>query len=353
MFAVEMLQANEGDCLLLHYGDPAKPKHSVIDAGRKATWPALKARLDAIVARGEELELLVVTHIDRDHIEGALELVTDPVARRFRDIWFNGFHHLKYTPLEGFGGVQGEKLTEALIRLKLPWNKHRQWSTGPVALVTPDSPVTVTLDGGLRLTLLSPNRAQLLALRDEWKEACLDAGIVAGAAERARREVAGLERFGAVNVDALADAVFKEDGAKPNGSSIAMLAEYGGKRVLLGADAHPTQLIAALEALGGPQPLDAFKLPHHGSRANLSRALLEKVKCTTYLVSTSGSYFQHPDREAIARVVKYGGARPQLVFNYESEQNGIWNSAPLRDQWGYSAQYPAAGADSVSVELFA
>jgi hypothetical protein len=351
MFSVEMLQANEGDCLLLHYGTPAKPKHSLIDAGRKATWPALKAKLEAIVARGGELELLVVTHIDRDHIEGVLELVSDPLVKRFGDIWFNGFHHLKYTPLEGFGGVQGERLTAALVAQKLPWNRHRQWSSGPVALAQADAPVTVTLDSGLRLTVLSPNRAQLLALRDEWQEACLDAGIVAGAAERARRETAGLERFGAVNVDALADAAFKEDGARPNGSSIALLVEYAGKRVLLGADAHPTQLVAALESLGGPQALDAFKLPHHGSRANLSKELLEMVKCPVYLVSTSGSYFRHPDREAIARVVKYGGAAASLVFNYESDQNVVWKSAALGAQWGYSARYPGAGEDSIAVEL--
>jgi beta-lactamase superfamily II metal-dependent hydrolase len=318
MFSVEMLQASEGDCLLLHYGAAAKPRHSLIDAGRKATWPALKAKLEAIVARGEELELLVVTHIDRDHIEGVLELVADPIVKRFRDIWFNGFHHLKYAPLESFGGVQGEKLTASLVAQKLPWNRHRQWSSGPVALATPDAPLTVTLDSGLRLTVLSPNREQLLALRDEWQEACLDAGIVAGAAERERREREGIERFGIVNVDALADAVFKEDGARPNGSSIALIAEYDGTRILLGADAHPTQLVTALGALGGPQALDAFKLPHHGSRANLSKALLEQVKCPIYLVSTSGSYFKHPDREAIARVVKYGGKGASLVFNYES-----------------------------------
>jgi beta-lactamase superfamily II metal-dependent hydrolase len=351
MFSVEMLQANEGDCLLLHYGAPATPKHSLIDAGRKATWPALKAKLEAIVARGEELELLVITHIDRDHIEGVLELVSDPLVRRFRDIWFNGFHHLKYTPLEGFGGVQGEKLTDSLIAQKLPWNRHRQWSSGPVALAQADAPVTVTLDSGLRLTVLSPNREQLLALRDEWQAACLDAGIVAGAAEQARREVEGLERFGAVNVDALADAVFKEDGARPNGSSIALLAEFDSKRILLGADAHPTQLVTALDALGGPQALDAFKLPHHGSRANLSKSLLDKVKCPIYLVSTSGSYFKHPDREAIARVVKYGGAGASLVFNYESDHNRVWKSAALGAQWGFTAKFPGAGEDSIAVEL--
>lgn len=351
MFSIEMLQASEGDCLLLHYGNPAKPFHSVIDAGRKATWPALKRRLEAIVERGEELELFVITHIDRDHIEGAIELAADPLVKQFRDIWFNGYHHLKYNPLEPMGGVMGEALTGRLVAAKLPWNRHSTWSGGPVSVPKPDHPVSLTLDSGLKLTVLSPNREQLTALRDEWRIACEEAGIVAGAAERARSEKSGLESMGALNVDKLADTVFKEDGAKPNGSSIAFVAEFDGGRVLLGADAHPTQLITALGAMGGVQALDAFKLPHHGSRANLSRALLESCKCTTYLVSTSGSYFKHPDREAIARVVKYGGAVPNLVFNYESDQNAVWKGAATRAHWGYTATFPAAGQESVIVTL--
>src|SRR5262245_27994393 len=132
-----MLQAAEGDCLLLHYGSAQARAHAVVDAGRKATWPALKARLEAIEARGGQLELLVVTHIDRDHIEGALELVRDPLVKHFRDVWFNGFHHLKYSPLESFGGVQGEALTKSLVDQALPWNKHAQWKSGPVALAKP------------------------------------------------------------------------------------------------------------------------------------------------------------------------------------------------------------------------
>lgn len=344
-----MLQASEGDCLLLHYGDARKPTHAVVDAGRKATWPALKARLEAIVARGEKLELLVVTHIDRDHIEGALELVRDPLVKQFGDVWFNGFHHLKYSPLEAFGGVQGEALTKALVDQALPWNQHAQWNSGPVALAKPDAPVSVTLASGLKLTLLSPTRAQLEALRDEWEQACLDAGIVAGAAEQARREQAGIERFGALDVDALADSAFKQDSARPNGSSIAFLAEFDGACALLGADAHPGQLVAALDALGGRRELAAFKLPHHGSRKNLSRELLERVRCRNYLVSTSGSYFQHPDRETIARVVKYGGDAPALVFNYESDQNRVWSDRQLIEKWKYTASFAADGASATVV----
>ena len=351
MFEIELLQASEGDCVLLHYGDPLEPTHTLIDTGRQATWPALKARLDAIHARGEILELLVISHVDRDHIEGVLQLMKDPIVKQFGDIWFNGYHHLQNQTLEAFGALQGEALTQAIVDQHLPWNKHVKWNRGPVALPTPAAPVTLTLDSELKITLLSPTLAQLSALKGEWEAACEDAHVVPGHAVEERRELEGFERFGAVDINALADSAFKQDSAKPNGSSIAFIAEFEGKRALLGADAHPGQLVAALDALGGRQSLAAFKVPHHGSRANLSRELLQRVTCQDYLVSTNGSYFKHPDREAIARIVKYGGTQPRIHFNYTTPQNEIWKDAGLQQQFTFDPRFPPAAATSVTLTL--
>lgn len=351
MFHLEMLQANEGDSLLLHYGDRAKPSHIVVDTGRKATWPALKRRLEAIIERGETLELLVITHIDRDHIEGVLELMkAEPVAKAFRDIWFNGFHHLLNQRVEGFGAIQGEALTNAIVTLRLPWNRNAAWRSGPVVVAHADEPPTITLDSGLKITLLSPSLDQLTDLKKEWRAACEAEGLVPGAAVIGRLERPGLEHFGRIDVERLAASAFAEDGAAPNGSSIAFIAEYDGQCVLLGADAHPAQLIEALGSLGKPK-LQALKLPHHGSKANVSVGLLQAVECSRYLVSTSGSYFKHPDREAMARVIKRGGSKPELIFNYASDENVVWRDRGLQDRFDYRASYPAAGMDSVIVEL--
>lgn len=352
MFRIEMLQASEGDCLILSYGNQRRPQHVVIDGGRKSTWKRLRPRLEQIAARGEELELLVISHIDRDHIEGVLALMEHPdIPRRFRDIWFNGYHHLLNEQVERLGVVQGERLTEALVQLKLPWNRHSQWQTGPVALTRSTEPVSAVLDGGLKLTLLSPSLDQLGKLRGEWEKVCREEGLVPGAPVIERRRVEGLENLGRINIDRLAAAEFKEDSEKPNGSSIAFIAEYDGRRVLFGADAHPRQLCSALAAMGPRLKIDALKAPHHGSKKNLSIDLLDAVTCRNYLISTGGQYFNHPDREAIARIIKHGGEEPVIVFNYESPENKIWKSAGLREEWGYTPQYPHADADSVFIDL--
>ena len=148
--------------------------------------------------------------------------------------------------------------------------------------------------------------------------------------------------MGAINVDALAAAAFEEDDAKANGSSVSLLAEFEGKRVLLGADSHPSTLISAIERLTAPGerlPLTAFKLPHHASKHNVSVELLRRVECRRYLVSTNGAQFKHPDREAIARVIKHGGADPTMHFNYRTKFTGVWDDPELQQEFGYEATY--------------
>lgn len=173
MFEVTMLPASEGDSLLIRYGDPAVPRRVLIDAGRKATFKRL---LEFLPENERHLELFVISHIDRDHIEGALEVLGQEGAGfTFDDIWFNAYRHLEWHPeSEEFGAVQGEKLTTLIVDRKLPWNKA--FGGGPVRL-NGDRPVVRALDGGLDVTLLSPDAAKLAKLEPQWKEECRRAGL--------------------------------------------------------------------------------------------------------------------------------------------------------------------------------
>src|SRR4051812_14058169 len=111
-----MFPADDGDCLLLSYGTPGKARHVLIDGGRASAYKKLKPRLLEIRKCGEPLELLVLTHIDADHIEGILELARDAdmpaVPRR---IWYNGFDQMGR--LQAFGGKQGDEYSAKLAEL--------------------------------------------------------------------------------------------------------------------------------------------------------------------------------------------------------------------------------------------
>ena len=83
----------------------------------------------------------------------------------------------------------------------------------------------------------------------------------------------------------------------------------------------------------------------------MTRELLDVVDCRRFLVPTDGSRFFHPHREAIARVVTWGGDKPELCFNYTSELNGLWASELLQEKFGYTTRYPEEGDPGLRVAL--
>ncbi len=356
LFRVEMLPARQGDCLWIEWGDARHPYRALIDAGTPGTYAHIRKRLRALPAGERAFELLIVTHIDNDHIGGTLKLLGEAEnGASFRDVWFNGWRHLPGSDFEEFGPVQGEKLTTQLLKPDVCWNlpfgKHA------VSLDTVESLPPPPLAGGLKLTLLSPGAAQLAELRPVWEEECRKAGLNPARPRPAPpRPPAGFEAFGPPNVEALAAGPFERDDSEANGSSIAVLAEFDGRRILLAGDAHPDVLLEGIKRLLAARGeerlrLDAFKLPHHGSKANVSRDLLEKVDCRRYLFSTDGTTFKHPDKEAVARVIKFGGPQPELLFNYQTQFNVIWENKSLKRTYGYSLVFPDAGSTGLGLEL--
>jgi len=355
MFSIEMLPSAHGDGLLVEYGPADAPRRVLIDGGTEPAYKTLKARIEKLDPAKRHFELLVITHIDADHIGGVVKMLEKrELGARFDEVWFNGFPHLDAsdTPpqsdVEFFGAVQGERLSTALLELRIPWNKR--FNGGPVRVREDGALPTVTLEGGMRLTVMGPTLAKLTKLKPVWEAECRKAGLDPLEQLPPAVESEDVEPMGIPNVDALAAAAFVEDAAPANGTSISLLAEFDGKRVLLGADAHPGTLIDAIDRLEGPGKalsLSAFKLPHHASQHNVSRELLSRVKCAKFLVSTNGAQFKHPDREAIARVIKHGGASPKLYFNYETDFTRVWQSPTLQDDWGYTAEYGGDGGGLV------
>ncbi|MCM8857887.1 MAG: MBL fold metallo-hydrolase [Candidatus Thiodiazotropha sp.] len=362
MFRIEMLPARHGDCLWIEYGELTAPHRILIDGGTSGTFHDLKKSFEAIPETQREFELLVVTHIDADHISGVLKLLeSDLPGVRFKDIWFNGWRHLPESPLESLGPVQGERLTDLLVKPDYPWNLAFK---GQAAKTEENGSMEYRdLEDGMRLTLLSPNQAKLAKLKPVWerevKAAGLDPNRMQPELEEEDTRPSPLERLGSDNlpdIDALADSVFEEDSSEANGSSIALLAQYQGHSALLSGDAHPGLLEHAIDCLLTQKQedvlsIDLFKLPHHGSKANISRELLEKLACDRYLISTSGAYFKHPDQAAIARVIKYGGDMPSLLFNYVTKYNKIWADTSLQQNHGYRALFPPQEAKGISIEL--
>lgn len=351
LFELTMLPASEGDCLILTYGAPGDLHNIVVDLGRTANYMANKAALSAL----GQVELFVISHIDADHIEGAMPMVREPAAPISpRDVWFNAYHHLieardaTHQQFETFSAKQGEKLSHGIRKFGWHWNKRT--GGGQVAIETMPDPVE--LPGGLIVTMLSPDNLKLSDLEPNWASELKKAGLRPLDPDEAEPTLDdGIEHFGAIDVEELAAKPFSPDKAKPNGSSIAFVAEYKGKRAMLLADAHPGIIDSQVEKLAQQDPsgryrVDLLKVSHHGSAANTSPRLLELIDCTRFAFSTNGAHHGHPDRETIARILASNRNRKkQLYFNFTQDSTSIWDSASLKTKWKFETLFPTTGEE--------
>lgn len=360
MLRVQMLPAEHGDALVLEYGTSGgrDRRFVVVDGGPENAYEGVRRHIAELLPAdegGRRVELLVVTHVDGDHIEGVVKLLQDDdLAVRPDDVWFNDWRHLQSVgdPVDEptrLGPEAGEFLAALIENAGLACNAAFR-GRAVVVPETPDEPLpSVTLPGGLRLTVVSPTFDTLRRLRKRWDKVIRDAGFTPGDTAAALRQFAA--RRWAKRPVTLGDERRRStlDNSEANGSSIALVAEYRGRRVLLAGDAFAPELRAGLERFrrqsGEPEDeplrLDGFKLPHHGSDKNLTPQLLDAIRCDHYLVSTNGKRFRHPDQQALAMLVERhrDDAPPSLLFNYESAYTKGW-----RDRPDCRARY---GADSV------
>jgi beta-lactamase superfamily II metal-dependent hydrolase len=323
MFKLHAVQARFGDALILEFGTVERRRFVLIDGGPPDTFDNhLEPALQNIVGNGGTLDLAVVSHIDNDHIVGILDLLAaleeddaNERTRRFalEALWHNSFlraldpegeitQRLQQlmtmsgaagiaTPLavDAFYGVrEGHKLRVTAKKLKIPVNKG--FAEDLIVLETAGQPVAL---GPLSLKVIGPTRANLTALRKEW--------------------LAWLEK---TEADVLADpeTAAMADKSIPNLSSIVLLAEAEGKRVLLTGDARGDHILDGLKRAklldaNGRYHVDVLKVQHHGSDRNTTRTFFEAVTADTYVLSADGKY-GNPDYDTLKWIVEAANGRP-------------------------------------------
>lgn len=357
-FRLIMHPASEGDALQLSWGRD-RLSHALIDLGRARSYRSLAPLFRELGS----LELLVITHIDADHIEGAVPLFREAVPPFTpKRMWFNAHCQLEganmrlpTTAREILSPGQAEKVTAGIVKAHWPWNQ--EFATHIVSTDSPEAAQPIAIGDGLSVTLLSPSDKKLAALLPEWNKALAEAGMRTVDPEAV--EVAltrGREAMGqSLNVEFLARPT-SPDTTRPNGASISFIAEYDGRRVLMAADAHADILVDSLKRLGAteanPCRIDLFKVSHHGSKGNTSMQLLKLIDCTRFAFSTDGTRNGHPDSEAVARILINDPTRQkQLIFNFRQPSASRWDEARLKGKWRYDCVFPAAGSGGITIDV--
>jgi hypothetical protein len=373
-FSLDVLRARKGDCLLLHFGSKEEPGLVMIDGGPSNVYlPHLKPRIEAIrkarkLARQESLivDLLMVSHVDDDHIRGILDLTREervaldankPRLINVQSFWHNSFSeiighepseltekvkqqfgeaavsggdmpddlkaevedkHLEDNPdedpeaereiasstLKVLASIeQGFRLRHDAAKLGFPPNPE----FAGALIMAGSGAKAVTVGQRLKLTVVGPMQAELAALHrrhQEWLE--------------------GLAAKGKSPSDALAAYV---DKSVPNLSSIVVLAEVGGKRMLLTGDARGDKVLEGLQLVGllgrgkdSKIEVDLLKVPHHGSANNLDNDFFERIIARHYVFSGDGEH-GNPEREALEMLLKArGDADYEVHLTYPVEE---------------------------------
>jgi hypothetical protein len=159
----------------------------------------------------------------------------------------------------------------------------------------------------LTFRVLGPRQSEIEALEATWDEYLKDKGLAANDPD------AG----GAVAAEFL-------DTSVANLASLVVVAESGGKKMLLTGDARGDHILASLKQARlikrGTFAVDIFKLPHHGSDRNGGVSLFKAVPAEHYIVSADGKH-GNPD---VGTFEELFTARPTGSYD-------IWLTNPVPD----------------------
>ena len=375
---VEVFPAGYGDAILIRCFPDQGSCNVLIDGGVRETYENhLAARLAALNSVGEKLDLVVVTHIDADHIGGVLELLKAngpahaPKIIPIGEIWHNGYRHL---------GLKGRSATEQEKRAvlsQIPTSSGSTVEPGDISVKQAETLASLVtefgyawnksfhgeavlagakaqLNSGVTLTILSPGTDELAGLAYLWKRGLVTKGVsheavlcpefeaafelemprVSGEADAGEGQISYSD-FGMVPDP----STFKEDNSAINGSSIAFVLECAGRRLVFLADAWPSVIVDQWRKHFPDSPsteVDLIKVSHHASRRNTSPELVETITSKFHVVSTDGSKHDHPHAEALLRIVGSTGPGASLIFNYPSTTARKMEEQALRDKYGYT-----------------
>ena len=316
IFTLEALRAEQGDCLLLHYGDSGDAVQRVlIDGGPAGVYGrTLGPRLAELRSGGgrTQLRMAMISHIDDDHIAGIADLL-DRMRERVDDgadpeveigeLWFNAFDaitgagaHAQSSQVQSAAtaaaaaapGRESEAIAASVSQgvsvradaktLGIDLNPE----FGGLIEAGDEGGAVVDIGDGLTFTVIAPSQPRVAALKAKWQE----------------WELAHVEKR---KPDAQTASYV--DGSVYNLSSIVVVAEYREHTILLTGDARGDHVLAGLKAAGkldadGRAEVDVLKLPHHGSSRNVAPEFFTSIRARHYVCSGNGR-FGNPEIETL------------------------------------------------------
>lgn len=363
---IHTFQAYDGDCFLVTVYEPKKEVNLLIDCGNSETYHnSIKPYLLDMSKQRRKIDYLILSHIHSDHIGGAIPLLLDngsaddPKIIEISNVIYNGFLGLNlelyekkdctaqekriYQGIISQGqAVLGKNITEKQITLNeelcisklliqgnYNWNA---WNKNELGVVVADSQMKIDIGNQSYIQFISPNREQLRRMNKKWELYVkriynripnIDNLHIRNAFEAFQwiinnvdyenvQEMVSANVLTKEKIERMATSRYSYDYTDENMESIAFVLVCGNKKMLFLSDANIEVCRKNLEQIYGDTPLkiNLIKLPHHGSKRNISMRFLKQYYSDSYLIS-AGETKLRPSMETIAMI---------LVNDYEENK---------------------------------
>ncbi|MFM2599554.1 ComEC/Rec2 family competence protein [Vibrio fortis] len=318
----QFLQAKNGDAILLTFFDEQDiERHVLIDGGTATTYKQKSKKenindgpLKKVVDEIPQVDLLILTHIDDDHIAGLLNWFEcdDDALTKVKKVWFNSGCLLS----EYFKKPQTNQ-EDPLIKKILDNNTSVRQGLKFVDMIKEagiwDRTVIKSTDRyqifGLEFLILSPNDHKLELLLGKWEK------------DKKSLNTRSRNDYSLTIKQHISNDSFKEDKSIPNGSSISFVIKDNEKNYVFLSDSHPSVIIESLTNLGitpdNPLPAEFVKVSHHGSKHNTNNELLELIDTNRYVFSSNGDVHNLPHKRCVSRILNRT-PDAELIFNYRN-----------------------------------
>lgn len=364
MITLKTYQVDEGDSFLISFEN--KKDHIIIDLGcEKSYYEVIEPDLRRLGQEKNKISLLVITHVDNDHIAGAIPfLKANDINRdiiQVDEIWHNSYKQLQFcrkkekltssneakvlkkiiqsNSVNKDNGVSDVGIEEGISFASLISKYKYSWNTYFNSYAVSVDSIQYYEKEGIKIILLSPNNDKLDKLAKKWLSVLEDKIFNFKIAEDQIFDDAFefylkyesvidtvvsdcSENLSSIDIDTLSK-IEEKDTSVTNGSSISFILEYNGIKILFLGDAHEDIIyheLIRLQNKGYCLNFNLIKIAHHGSNKNISNRLLQIVESPKYLISTNGHKYNHPSREAIAKIIsKKTEYHKELIFNYKIE----------------------------------
>lgn len=341
---IRTFQSGCGDCifLILEDGISGESFHIMIDCG--LFTPEIKTfvvqKLDL------RLDLLIVTHYDDDHIAGIIKMLSELEKLEIGKILFNCFQDYDENATVEIPSGDKDLLNKYVTNIHLPPNPNNTKISAPQAallslllksndkwfkawnrkiLIEGDTINVGNAKWG-QFLVLSPSSEAWDNLKDYFVKEyvkCVHSRPPQGAFENQDAYWEMLLRIAAskpqikkmipISSSMITKSFLQKKAAanpnesgitSPNKASLALVWEFNGKRILLGGDAIASQLYEAIKMHydGNHILFEAIKIPHHGSKNNMSNELSLLVDSEHYFL-TGGKKDEGPNYETLAKII--------------------------------------------------